>query len=100
MNVLIDADADDPFPKLCVFGVSVFELCELGARLVIHFGLAFSLIVEALIERNKPINSLLFYHLAAAPFFICDKLLSKGSSPVAEVVYADALISRKLEKSA
>ena len=52
--------------------------------------------MELLIKSNESVNSVFLNFRGVSPSFESDDLLSERRSPVTEVVYSDALISREL----
>ena len=85
-----------PLPEIKVLLVVLFHLCERGSRLVVKRRIFLCFLVEFYIYFGQRVYAAALYLLFAAPLLVSNNELSELRSPVAEMVYSDAVISAEL----
>ena len=96
--VFAEANIDEFAPEFVIFLIAVFELCKFGSCFVFKRLILFRLVMELNVKLNEFIDAALFYLVHTSPFAVSNDEFSELRSPVAEVIYADALIARELMK--
>ena len=96
LGIFLKTDIYEPAPEREIFFVAVFELCKLFSCAVFESGVVFRFFMETHIERDKLVDTAVFNRLAASPHAVRGYELPELRSPVAEIVYSDALVSGKL----
>ena len=85
----------EPLPYGYGLFVTGFNLLEPCAALVIQRRILFGLGVELYVQIAQRLHAALLNHFAAAPVLICRYHLAELSTPIAQMVYAHALIAQE-----
>ena len=98
--VLLEGNVKEKLPELEVLLVALLKLGKLCSRLVIKARVLFCFLVELDVKLNKAVASAVCYLFGIAPSAVSNYHLTELSTPVAEVVYTNALEARKLVQKA